>query len=75
MIKVSPTYSKNFSFVQISCLPQAQQEAFMQWVPMSSLQKLTINNISLTDCVDYQEYNYWFDFQFQTISGLLETSF
>jgi hypothetical protein len=75
MFKVSPNYSTNLSFIQVSSLPIEQQVAFMHWIPETSLQQLTINNITMTDCVDYQEYNYWFDFQFHKSGNMLETSF
>lgn len=75
MFKVSPTFSKGFNFVQISSLPFEQQIAFNEWVPQSSIKHLTINNITLRDCVAYQEYNYWFEFNFLKSSGILESSF
>jgi hypothetical protein len=75
MIKVSPTYSKEFNFVQISSLPYDQQIAFNDWVPASSITALEINNIFLPDCVAYQEYNYWFECLFLGIGGMLESSF
>ncbi|MFQ3215272.1 MAG: hypothetical protein ACJAT1_000404 [Marivirga sp.] len=75
MIKVSPTYSTGFNFVQISSLPYDQQLAFSDWIPASSISTIEINNISLPDCVAYQEYNYWFECLFLRIGGMLESSF
>ncbi len=75
MLKAIPTYDQKFSFIQIASLPFAQQEAFMLWIPTASIQELTINNITLTDCVDYQEYDYWYDFQYQNSTDMLALSF
>ena len=75
MIKVSPTFSNGFDFVQISSLPFFQQNAFREWIPQSSLFKLTLNDITMTDCVFYQEYAYWFDSFFKKVDTLLDNSF
>jgi hypothetical protein len=75
MFKANPTFCKGFNFVQISNLPFDQRMAFDEWIPDSSVQRLIINDISLPDCVAYQEYSYWFEFLFQKNGGILEVSF
>lgn len=74
MLKASPTFHQGINFIQISSLPYEQQELFGLWVPESAMMKLEINNISLPDCVEYQDYAYWFDFQFESKNSLLESS-
>ena len=74
MLKASPNFHQGINFIQISSLPYEQQELFASWVPQSAKMKLVINNISLLDCVEYQDYAYWFDFQYQNHNSLLESS-
>jgi hypothetical protein len=74
MLKATPNFHQGINFIQISSLPYEQQELFSAWVPQSAMMKLEINNISLPDCVEYQDYAYWFDFQYQNQNSLLESS-
>jgi hypothetical protein len=74
MLKATPNFHQGINFIQISSLPYEQQELFASWVPQSAKMKLVINNISLLDCVEYQDYAYWFDFQYQNHNSLLESS-
>ena len=74
MLKASPTFFEGVNFVQISSLPYEQQSIFQDWIPANSLLKVEINSIMMDDCVDYREYNYWFDFKYQKNSSSLEYS-
>ncbi|MGM0579842.1 MAG: hypothetical protein ACQETL_04130 [Bacteroidota bacterium] len=74
MLKASPNFHQGINFIQISSLPYEQQELFASWVPQSAKMKMEINNITLPDCVEYQDYAYWFDFQYQNQNSLLESS-
>ncbi|WKK79508.1 hypothetical protein [Marivirga arenosa] len=74
MHKVTPNFYAGVNFIQISCLPQEQQELFSNWIHKSSVMEMEINNIKLNDCVDYQEYTYWFDFQNQNQNSYLDSS-
>jgi hypothetical protein len=74
MLKVTPNFHQGINFIQISSLPYEQQELFESWVPQSAMMKLEINNITLSDCVEYQDYAYWFDFQYQNHNSILESS-
>ena len=74
MLKASPNFHQGINFIQISSLPYEQQELFASWVPQSAKMNLEINNIHLSDCVEYQDYAYWFDFQYQNQNSLLESS-
>ncbi len=74
MLKASPNFHKGVNFIQISSLPFEQQIDFKQWIPASSLMEIQINNILMIDCVEYQDYNYWFNFQFEQNNTLLDIS-
>lgn len=64
-MKVSPTYIQEFAFVQLSTLPLDQQVAFRHWIGEEQLMTLQLNGIPLKQCVDYDAYNYWFNFRYQ----------
>lgn len=74
MLKASPYFHQGINFIQISSLPHEQQQIFEMWVSQSAMMQLEINNIPLPDCVEYQEYAYWFDFQYQKQNSFLESS-
>lgn len=74
MLKASPTFHKGINFIQISSLPFEQQELFQEWVPQSCIMEMRINNILMDDCVEYQDYTYWFNFQFAQSNTLLDIS-
>jgi aromatic ring-cleaving dioxygenase len=74
MLKASPTFHRGVNFVQISSLPYEQQSSFQDWIPKNSVLKMEIHNIAMDDCVDYQDYTYWFDFKFQQNSSIFEYS-
>ncbi|MBK6266432.1 hypothetical protein JKA74_15410 [Marivirga sp. S37H4] len=74
MLKASPNFHKGINFIQISSLPFEQQLDFQTWIPDNCLMQLQINNITLEGCVDYQDYTYWFDFQFEQNNTLLDVS-
>jgi hypothetical protein len=74
MLKASPNFHQGINFIQISSLPYEQQELFGRWIPQSATMQMEINNIRLPDCVEYQDYTYWFDFQYQNQNSLLESS-
>jgi len=74
MLKATPNFHQGINFIQISSLPYQQQELFSLWIPQSAKIEIEINNIRLPDCVNYQDYAYWFDFQYQKQNSLLESS-
>lgn len=74
MLKASPNFHEGVNFIQVTSLPYEQQQLFKSWIPETSILNIEINNIVLSDCVDYQDYTYWFDFQYQTQDSLLESS-
>jgi hypothetical protein len=74
MLKASPNFHQGINFIQISSLPYDQQELFNLWVPESAKMKVEINSISMNDCVEYQDYAYWFDFQYQKQDSFIEAS-
>ncbi|MEQ8713244.1 MAG: hypothetical protein RIC80_09505 [Cyclobacteriaceae bacterium] len=61
MHKSSPQYFDGFKFVRISDLPYDQSEQLASWIPQEELIKLDVDGLKIIDCVDYKDYNYWFD--------------
>jgi hypothetical protein len=63
-MKASPHYDLGTGYVQISKLPFDQVLKLRDWLPQTSIIKLRSLDEDLDDCIQYSEYEYWFDFQF-----------
>lgn len=63
-MKASPHYDLGTGYVQISKLPFDQALKLRDWLPQTSIIKLRSLDEDLDDCIQYSEYEYWFDFQF-----------
>jgi hypothetical protein len=63
-MKVSPHYDLGTGYVQISKLPFDQALKLRDWLPHTSIIKLRSFDEDLDDCIQYSEYEYWFDFLF-----------
>lgn len=60
-MKVKPNYYKGQEFVSLSTLPYKQYSQIRDWLPVTSLIKLVIDDLELNDCIAYEEYEYWFE--------------
>ncbi|PIQ49549.1 MAG: hypothetical protein COW03_04130 [Cytophagales bacterium CG12_big_fil_rev_8_21_14_0_65_40_12] len=63
-MKAAPHYDLGTGYVEISKLPFDQVLKLRDWLPHTSFIKLRAQNEELVDCIQYSEYEYWFDFQF-----------
>ncbi len=61
MHKSNPQYFDGLKFVRISDLPAEQSEKLSSWIARSDLLKLSIDGVAINDCIDYRDYNYWYD--------------
>lgn len=62
MRKVFPHIDLGTGYVQLSRLPFDQSIKLREWLPHTSLVKVKAEEGTLEDCVQYSEYEYWFDF-------------
>lgn len=56
----SRTY-KGIDYIKLTELPDEQYLAFMEWVGKESIITIQVNGNSVKNCVQYTDYNYWFD--------------
>lgn len=66
-MKATPHIEFGTGYVQISKLPFDQALKLRDWLPQTSFINLTSENSVLKDCIQYSEYEYWFDFQFNVL--------
>lgn len=64
MFKLKPMYLNGKKFIQLSQLPFRQASAFMSWLPGKSILRLWNDGVEMDDCVEYSNYEYWFDTYF-----------
>ncbi|HBH25373.1 MAG TPA: hypothetical protein DDY13_18390 [Cytophagales bacterium] len=72
MIKAQPKYFQDFIFVRLSRLPFLQASKLMNWLPETSFFSLAINGEVADDCIDYAEYEYWFENESNSINYTLQ---
>lgn len=60
MYKVSPTFFEGFKFVRISDLPEDQSTGLFSWLTRRGIKTLKVDSLVINDCVDYDDYDYWF---------------
>lgn len=71
-MKAYPHIDLGTGYVQVSRLPFDQALKLREWLPQTSFVRLNLPDQVLDDCIQYSEYEYWFDFQF---SGANEYEF
>ncbi|KYG78588.1 hypothetical protein EV198_1471 [Roseivirga ehrenbergii] len=71
-MKAQPHIDLGTGYVQVSKLPFDQVFKLREWLPQTSFVKLNLADQILEDCIQYSEYEYWFDFQY---SGMNEFEF
>jgi len=61
MFKLKPLYLNGKKIIQLSQLPIKQATALLSWLPGHGIFQLKSDDVELGDCVDYSNYEYWFD--------------
>ncbi len=65
MFKLKPIYLNGKKFIQLSQLPLRQATALLSWLPSKGVLRLKNDGVELEDCVEYSNYEYWFDTYFR----------
>ena len=65
MHKAFPHIDQGTGYVQLSRLPFNQAMELRNWLPETSMVTVKAEEGLLDDCVQYSEYEYWFDFMFR----------
>jgi hypothetical protein len=60
MIKLIPIFIDGKKWIQLSQLSTEQSRLIKSWLPISSLRKVLFQGMELTDCLDFETYDFWF---------------
>ncbi len=67
MTKLIPIFIAGKKWIQLSQLTVDQARSLKSFLPTLSLKKIRFQGIELSDCLDFDTYDYWF--KSQQISG------
>jgi hypothetical protein len=67
MKKLIPIFIEGQKWIQLSQLNVDQARLLKSSLPLNCLKKILFQGIVLTDCLDFETYEYWF--KSQQISG------
>ena len=62
MNKAYPHINQGAGYIQLSRLPFNQCLKLKNWLSQNSLIKIRTDNREIEDCIQFSEYEYWFDF-------------
>ncbi len=60
MTKLIPIFIDGKKWIQLSQLSTEQSRLIKSWLPISSLRKVLFQGMELTDCLDFETYDFWF---------------
>jgi hypothetical protein len=60
MNKLIPIFIEGKKWIQLSQLSSEQARLIKSWLPISSFRKVFFQGIELTDCLDFEIYDFWF---------------
>lgn len=59
--KIKPFRQGATEYVRLSKLPNEQIDDLLGWLPESCLTKVNSNEQLLEDCIDYEDYEFWYE--------------
>ncbi len=71
-MKAYPHIEQGAGYVQISRLPIDQMLKLKNWLPQTSFVKIRSEDRMIEDCIQFSEYEYWFDFLYAEMSKEVE---
>lgn len=60
-MRINPKKYKGIDYIQLTDLPLAQQQKFVQTVNQSLFIKIMIDKKIISQCIQYKDYEWWFD--------------
>lgn len=72
MPKVKPKRQGLNEYIRLAGLPDKQAGNLLEWLPQSYLTKVEGEESLLDDCVDYEDYEFWFEHCYRDNQDLLE---
>jgi hypothetical protein len=70
-MKVNSKIYKGIEYVQMIDLPEDQRERFLESSGPESFIKILIGETVLRDCIQYRDYDSWFDTTFKRPVGIV----
>jgi len=67
MTKLIPIFIEGKKWIQLSQLPSEQVRAIRSCLPVDSLKKVIFQGLELSDCLDFDTYEWWFRTQAASI--------
>lgn len=71
MTKLIPIFIEGKKWIQLSQLTGDQARSLKSFLPVNSLKKILFQGIELTECLDFDTYEYWF--KSQQMSGMRQS--
>lgn len=63
MTKLIPIFIEGKTWIQLSQLTVDQARSLKSFLPVLNLKKILFHGIELSDCLDFDTYEYWFKSQ------------
>ena len=61
MFKIKPKQHRGTEYVRLANLPDEQAGNLLDWLPQTCLTKMEAGEDMLDDCIDYEDYEFWFE--------------
>ncbi len=58
---IAATIYKGIEYVRVAELPEEQLEAIKNWLNPETVIKIQTENALLSDCLQYKDYQFWFE--------------
>lgn len=62
MPKLAPHRLGSTEYIRMSELPAPEAQQLRNWLPESFLTKLEEGNGVVDDCIEYEDYEFWYDY-------------
>lgn len=62
MSKLSPHRQGTLEYIRLSELPGSQANILREWLPESYLTKLQEEGFVADDCIEYEDYEFWYEY-------------
>lgn len=61
VVKAKPRYFNDIEYIRIADIPIDQLVRFQKWLPAAGFITVAGDDMTLHDCVHYQDYEYWIE--------------
>jgi hypothetical protein len=72
MRKLKPSRQGTTEYVRLADLPERQVGTLLNWLPESCFTKVNAEERTFNDCIDYEDYEFWFEHCAQQHEDLYE---